>query len=89
MWLQPVQNSPINNQACKVPVLISPHQGHTQEEVIARLQKLGAENLQFPADGFISAEIRRDSVENLECLATVEIKQHYQMHNRQNEQKDC
>ena len=89
MWLQIVQNPPIHNQACKVPALISPRQGHTQEEVIDRLQKLGAENLQFPADGFISAEISPDSVKNLECLAIVEIKQRYQMRNGQNEQKGC
>ncbi len=89
MWLQLVQNPPIHNQAGKVPALISPRQGHTQEEVIDRLQKLGAENLQFPAAGFISAEISPDSVKNLECLAIVEIKQRYQMHNRQKEQKGC
>ncbi len=89
MWLQPVQNPPIHNQACKVPALISPRQGHTQKEVIDRLQKLGAENLQFPADGFISAEISPDSVQNLECLAIVEIKQRHQMRKGQNQQNGC
>ena len=82
MWLEPVQNQPTHNSSDRVPVLISPCQGHTQEEVIDRLQQLGAENLQFPADGFISAEIDPDSVKNLESLASVEIKQRYQMHNK-------
>lgn len=89
MWLQPVQNQPIYNPLCKVPVLISPRQGHTQEEVVYQLEKLGVENLQFPSDGFISAEISPDSLKNLEPLAIVEIKQRYQMHNTQNEQNDC
>ena len=89
MWFQLVQNPPINNPSCMVPVLISPRQGHTQEEVIDKLRDIGAQNLQFPAAGFISAEISSESVQNLECLAIVEIKQRYQMHNRQNEQKGC
>lgn len=88
MWLQPVQNPPVQNPSCRVPALISPRQGHTQEEVVSQLEKLGAENLQFPADGFISAEINSDSVKNLQNLAIVEIKQKYQMRNGQN-QPDC
>ena len=88
MWLQPVQNPPIENLSCRVPALISPRQGHTQEEVVSQLEKLGAENLQFPADGFISAEINYDSVKNLQNFAIVEIKQKYQMRNGQN-QPNC
>lgn len=89
MWLQPVQNPPINNPSCLIPVLISPRQGHTQEEIVERLEHLGAKNLQLPAEGFISAEISPDFVSNLECLAIVEIKQKYKMHNGQNQQQGC
>ncbi|MEM9275234.1 MAG: hypothetical protein AAGA80_20070 [Cyanobacteria bacterium P01_F01_bin.143] len=89
MWLQLVQNPPINNPSCTIPVLVSPRQGHTQEEVIDKLRDIGARNLRFPATDFISAEISPESVQYLECLAIVEIKQRYQLHNRQNEQKGC
>ncbi|MBE9167561.1 hypothetical protein IQ238_08535 [Pleurocapsales cyanobacterium LEGE 06147] len=88
MWLQPVQNQPIHNSSCTVPALLSPRQGHTQEEIVNQLEKLEAENLQFPADGFISAEIKPNSVKDLESVAIVEIKHRYQMHNRQSEQKN-
>lgn len=89
MWLQPVQNQLIHNSLCKVPALISPRQDHTQKEVIDQLEKFGAENLQFPVNGFISAYIDPNSVKNLESVAIVEIKHRYQFHHKQNEQQCC
>jgi hypothetical protein len=82
MWLKPVPNQQIQHSVSKVPVLICPFQGHSQEEVINQLQKLDAENIQIPAPGFISTEISPDSIKEIESLATVEIKPKYRMRNR-------
>lgn len=82
MWLQPVHNQPIHNPSYLVPALISPRQGYTTEEIVGKLKKLGADNVQFPADGFISAEIATDSLKNLESVAIVQIKHRHQMNNR-------
>lgn len=80
MWLQPIPSSPpIYNRSSKLPALLSPLQGYSQDEVVVKLKDLGAENVEIPAEGFISAEIRPDSVENLEDMAIVEIKHPYQM----------
>ena len=54
-----------------VPVLIEPLQGHTDEAVVQKLKKMGARTTKVLAPGFISAMIRKDSMERLREIAYV------------------
>ena len=63
-------------------ILLCPLPNHTSEEALDLLNQLGAERVEELAPNFISAEVKKYLLPQLEEIAQVEVKQPYQM--RQN-----
>jgi hypothetical protein len=60
-------------------ILLSPLPDHTVEETLALLSQVGAEHIEELAANFISAEVKKEVLPQLQEVAQVEIKHPYQM----------
>jgi hypothetical protein len=60
-------------------VLLTALPNHTQEEVLSLLPQLGANQIEELSPKFISAEVKKSVIPQLEEIARVEIKHSYQM----------
>ena len=57
-----------------VPVTVEPRPGRSDEEVAKRLRDVGAGDITIMAPGFISAAVRRKSLDALELVAYIHLK---------------
>ena len=62
----------------QISVSVEPHKGHTDDEVVNELRKLGATDVEVIAEGFISAKLSRSKFKALEHIADVHEKQKHQ-----------
>ena len=62
-----------------IAILIEPHQGCTDNEVVNELQKLAADDIKILARGFISAQLPQSAFKELERIAHIHIKQTHQL----------
>ena len=60
-------------------VLLNPLPAHTSQEVLNLLKQLGAKHVEEISAGFISAQVKKNVLPQLEELARVEVKHPYQM----------
>jgi hypothetical protein len=60
-------------------ILLSPLPEHTTEEALELLNQLGAEHVEELAPNFISAEVKKYILPQLQEVAQVEVKHPYQM----------
>ena len=62
-----------------ISILVEPHKGHTDDEVVKELQKLAADDIKILARGFISAQLPQSAFKELERIAHIHIKQTHQL----------
>ena len=61
-----------------ISILVEPHKGRTDDEVVKELSKLGANDIEVLARGFISAQLPQSKFKTLELIAHIHIKQTHQ-----------
>ena len=61
-----------------IPIMAEPRKGHTDDEVVDTLQRIGATDIKILAEGFISAKLSKNKFHDMECIAHVHIKPTHQ-----------
>lgn len=80
MVLKPVRGSskPVDDDN-EVDVLIEPDADHTDEDILSALAEKRAKDVEVLVRGFISAKIKQSSIESIETVGQVSIKEESKM----------
>jgi hypothetical protein len=62
------------DSAGRLPVVLEPLEGHSDEEILSMLRELDASAIELLAPGYISANVSSDGIERLQDRALVSIK---------------
>ena len=65
------EDGPTTDSDEVVPVTVEPRPGRSDEEVAKRLRDVGAGDVTIMAPGFISAAVRRKSLDDIELVAYI------------------
>ncbi len=65
---------PLGRDAGEQAILVEPLSGHTDEELVGSLEKLGASKVKILSPGFISARATKSALRKLHDIAHVHFK---------------